>query len=144
MKRNVLAFLGALLVGAGALVLAPHAALATNYPPSGYAIQGPLNGVPVLLGVIQASTTKNNNDTATPFNNTGDALEGKVLMIQCDAAANVRCDGTTSTVTASATITNAAYGPHVDANQVVYCTMSLGFKWVAAVGSANCAVWEMR
>jgi hypothetical protein len=115
----------------------------TNLPPSPYALLGPINGTPIRLGVIEATTTKNNHDTATPFSDTGDALEGKVLLMQCSAAANVNFAGTTNAVTASATATNAAYGVKLAADERVIVTMAPGYKWIAVVGSANCTIWEL-
>lgn len=103
-----------------------------------------LNGTPVKLGHIIATTTINNHDTATPFNNTGDALEGKVLLLEASAACNVNCAGTTNAVTASATRTNAAYGFAMAADERVIVTMAEGYKWIAVVGAATVVVWELK
>ena len=103
-----------------------------------------LDGEPVFLGVIVASTTKNNSDTATPFSNTGNALAGKVLMIQSDAACYVYPSSTsTGTVTGTAT----GNGVYLAANDARIITMRDAPRWLACVavtGTANLKVWELR
>lgn len=103
-----------------------------------------LNGTPLKLGVIRATTTKNNHDTATPFVDTNDALEGKVLMMQCSAACNVNFTGTTNAVIATTDVTDANYGVELQAKERVIWTMALTYKWIAVVGTADCVVWEMK
>lgn len=102
---------------------------------------GALNGLPTYLGVIVATTTKNNHDTATPFNNTGDALKGKTLLLQPDAACFVYW-GTANTATA--TTTN---GVRLGANERVTMAMSpTSATWIACVsvtGTTNLRVWEL-
>lgn len=59
-------------------------------------------GSPRLLGTIVATTTKNNVDTASAFNATGDGLAGMWLLVQPDAACYVRAvTTTTGTVSSS-------------------------------------------
>lgn len=101
------------------------------------------NGTPKKLGQIIATTTKNNHDTATPFNNTGDALEGKVLLLEASAACNVNCAGTTNAVVASVTRTSADYGFAMAADERIIVAMADGYKWIAVVGSATVVVWEI-
>lgn len=96
-----------------------------------------INGVPVFLGVIAASTTKNNHDTATPFNNTGSALAGKVLLLQADAACHI-LPGTANTITAT-----TSNGVKLGADERVIITMNSTYGWLACVGSANLRVWEL-
>ena len=99
-----------------------------------------LNGTPVYLGVIVATTTKNNHDTAAPFNNTGEALKGKTLLIQSDAAFYLYT-GTTNAATASTT-----NGVLVAANERIVMVMGSSYGWVAALavtGTANVRVWEL-
>ena len=103
-----------------------------------------LNGSPTFLGVIVATTTKNNHDTATPFNNTGDALKGKVLMLQADAACYVY-PGTlnTATVTGSAT----GNGVLLAVAERVIVTMAADQGWMACVsvsGTTNLKIWELK
>jgi hypothetical protein len=105
--------------------------------PSQHALQ--IDGTPVKLGTIIATTTKNNHDTATPFNNTGDALKGKLLMLQPDAACYVSF-GTTNAATAATTdVYLAAY-------ERVLISMAENYGWIACVsvsGTTNLKVWEM-
>jgi len=103
-------------------------------------------GTPVYLGTIIATTTINNHDTATPFNNTGDALKGKRLVIQTDAACHVAF-GTTNAVTASASATGNGY--YMAANQSLSLRMDPidEYGWIACVavsGTANLKVWELK
>lgn len=110
------------------------------------------SGRPSFLGVIVATTTKNNHDTATPFNNTGNALLGKVLILQSDAAfyfnigtsnavtAAVSATGSSMLIQASerVTITMDDIDPSVDAGEF--------YGWIACVavsGTANVKVWEL-
>lgn len=98
------------------------------------------SGTPVFLGVIVATTTKNNHDTAVPFNNTGDALEGKKLLIQSDADCYL-LPGVLNTATVT-----TSNGVKVFANERVVIGMRQGYKWLAALavsGTANVRVWEL-
>lgn len=103
-----------------------------------------INGTPVWKGVIIATTTKNNHDTATPFLNTGDAMEGGVYLLEASAACNVNCAGTTNAVTASVTRTSSSYGFAMAADERVIITMAEGYKWIAVVGAASVVVWELK
>ena len=95
------------------------------------------------LGTIVATTTKNNHDTATPFNNSGDALKGKLLMLQPDTACRVNV-GTTNA--AAAATSGANKGPHLAADERVQVDMSGSYGWVACVadsGTTNLDVYEL-
>lgn len=99
-----------------------------------------VNGTHTFLGTIIATTTKNNNDTATPFNNSGEALKGKVLLLQPDAACYI-LPGTLSTTTV--TTTN---GLKVGADQTYVIIMGAGYGFLACLavtGTANLKVWEL-
>lgn len=99
-----------------------------------------LNGVPTYLGVVVATTTKNNHDTAAPFNNTGEALKGRVLMMQSDAAFYFNA-GITNAITA--TTTN---GVLVAAGERVILVMGSSYGWMACLavtGTANIKFWEL-
>lgn len=102
-----------------------------------------LYGSPQHLGTIIATTTKNNHDTAVPFNNTGDALKGKLLMLQGDAAFHYRAVTTNAgTVT---TGTSGTAGPKAEANEKVYIRVRSNEGWVACLavsGTANVQVFE--
>lgn len=143
LKQYALPLLG--VIGLALVLTVAHAppARADVIRASGQYLDQSLNGTPVRLGVIAATTTINNHDTATAFSDTGNALEGKTLLVTCSAAANVNFAGTANTVTASATVTNAAYGVPLAAGERVIVTMARGYKWIAVVGTANCTVWEL-
>lgn len=99
-----------------------------------------LYGDPVLLGTIAATTTKNNNDTAVPFSNTGNGLAGKVLLLQADAACYV-ITGTANTVTSSAT--TGVYLAALDPRIIVPKSLN---GWLACFplgASVNLRVFEM-
>lgn len=107
-----------------------------------------LNGTPRYLGTIVATTTKNNHDTATAFNNTGDALKGKLLLIQPDAACHINF-GTTNAITAVTSQTAGAVSVFIGANERVIVRMDpeSGFGWIAAVavsGTANVKVFDLK
>jgi hypothetical protein len=100
-----------------------------------------LSGSPSFLGTIVATTTKNNHDTATPFNNTGEALKAKILLIQPDAACYI-LPGSTN----AATVTTAN-GIKLGADERVIITMTSNEGWLCALavsGTANVKVWELR
>lgn len=103
-----------------------------------------INGSMTFLGVIIATTTKNNHDTATPFNDTGNGLAGKVLMVQSDVACYIY-PGTTNAATATGTVTGNGY--YLAANDARTFTMGSLQGWLACVGVAaaatNLKVWEM-
>ncbi len=107
---------------------------------TGPALVNALNGLHSYLGVIIATTTKSNHDTAVPFNNTGDALKGRTLMVQSDTAFYLY-HGTLNTATATST-----NGMLIGAGERVALTMTRDHGWLAAVavsGTANVKVWEM-
>lgn len=112
--------------------------------PSPFASTQVFSGTPVKLGHIIATTTKNNADTATPFSHTGDALKGKVLLLEASAACNVNF-GTTNAVVAHVTATNADYGMNMAANERIVVRMDAerGYGWIAVVGAATVVVWEL-
>jgi len=108
---------------------------------SGEQLQAALNGTPNYLGVIIATTTKNNHDTAVPFSNTGNALKAKVLLVQPDAACYVYF-GSTNAATAVA----ASNGIYLAARERLSFVMGSELGWVACVsvsGTTNLKVWEL-
>lgn len=107
------------------------------------ALNQALNDAPrSFLGVIIATTTKNNHDTATPFNNTGKALQGKTLLIQADTACYIYTGPlNTQTVTGTAT----GNGFLLEAGKGYTMTMGSDAGYLACVavsGTSNLKVWE--
>lgn len=107
---------------------------------SGQQFDQAVNGSPSYLGTIVATTTKNNHDTAAPFNDTGDALKGKTIMVQPDTACYILAgSANTSTVT-------TANGVKLAADERVTITMTRDQGWLACLavsGTTNLKVWEM-
>lgn len=99
-----------------------------------------VNGTPRYLGTIAANTTTNNHDTASPFNNTGMALKGKVLLLQSDAACHVAC-GTTNAVTVT---TSNGVKLAADERVLIHMNEDDGYGWIAVVGAANVKVFELK
>ncbi len=97
-----------------------------------------------FLGVIIATTTKNNHNTATPFNNTGNALQGKTLLVQADTACYIYTGKlNTQTVTGTAT----GNGFLLEAGKGYSFTMGPDEGYLAAVavsGTSNLKVWECK
>lgn len=100
-------------------------------------------GAPVFLGVVAyTASSVNNHDTGAPFNDTGDALKGKVLLIQVSTACSVYFGSSNA---AAATTANGIYlNPNERA--IVYMSPSSGWGWIAAIrdtASGNLRVWEL-
>lgn len=98
-------------------------------------------GTPVRLGVIAATTTKNNTDTGVPFNNTGDGLERLMLQLQPDAACYVRFGSG-----ASLTVASTTYDVVLEANQIFTTWMAEGKSVIACLGvsgNANLVVCKL-
>ncbi len=99
-----------------------------------------LQGTHISLGVVVATTTKNNHDTASPFSNTGDALKGMTLQVQCDVPAYFGV-GTTNAVTVT-----SSNGVYLEANKIYVLSMAESYGWVAFLsvsGTATCKVWQL-
>lgn len=95
-----------------------------------------LNGTPTYLGTITATTTKNNNSTASPFT----IPLGQFVLVQCDAATYV-LPGTTT----GATVTTSN-GVKIIADEKYYLMLTLDQAYLAALavtGTVNCKVWRM-
>lgn len=108
-----------------------------------------LNGLPEYLGTIDATTTsKTNAEATTPFNASGDALGGKVLLIHNSGSTACRVYGVT---TSTGTVTNTrgagnAFGVPIAPDSIKPVTMTGTRKFLAVVmvsGTANVDVWEM-
>ena len=108
--------------------------------PNGSRVSVLINGTPVFLGLIVATTTKNNTDTATPFNTAANGLAGKALLIQSDTECFILPSASsTGTVT-------TANGVKVGADEKVIIIMGPTYGWLAGLavtGTSNIRVWEL-
>ena len=108
--------------------------------PNGTRLTGLLNGTPVFLGVIVATTTKNNTDTAVPFNTAANGMAGKVLLIQSDTECYILPSASsTGTVTSS-------NGVKIGVDEKVIIKMGPTYGWLAGLavtGTSNIRVWEL-
>jgi hypothetical protein len=112
-----------------------------NLPPPSHALLGPLNGTPVYLGRITvAANSKNNATTLVPFGTSGDALEGKVLLLAASAAMDV------GPVNSAAGTVDATTGVPIDVapGDRPIIVMASGYKWLAANGTGDLDVWELK
>ena len=98
-------------------------------------------GWPSYLGTITSTgTSVNNHSTSSAFNNTGDALKGRMLQCQADAACYM-LPGTTN-----AAAVTSANGVLIPANGTYVVTMGENDGWLAVIsvsGTANVKVWEL-
>ncbi len=100
-----------------------------------------LSGTPKYLGVIDfTGTSKTNHQATSVFNNTGAALTGKTLLLQCSAAVHIlpvtTNDGTVTTAT----------GVKLAADERVIISMGSTYGWLAAIqtsGAGNLSFWEL-
>jgi hypothetical protein len=107
-----------------------------------------INGAPTFLGVIDyTGSSVTNHQASTPFNNTGSALCGKVLLLQPSTDVYIL---PVTTNTGTVTTSN---GVLLFANERVILTMTDYFAtnatecWVAAIrstASGNLRVWALR
>lgn len=113
------------------------------------------SGRPQFLGVLTtgSGTSINNHTTAAPFNNTGNALLGKVLILQSDVAYYLVI-GQANTVAAVASATGSSM--LIQAGERVTITMDdidsqvkpgEFYGWLAVIPTAavvaNVKVWEL-
>ncbi len=100
-------------------------------------------GAFTFLGVIVATTTKNNSDTAAAFNASGDALTHKVLLVQTDTECYIRL-GADATITAVASATSASFRLAAGASATIHMGAAYGYiACIAASGTSNLKVWGM-
>lgn len=106
-----------------------------------------LNGAPTYLGVIDyTGTSTTNHQASTPFNNTGDALCGKTLLLQASTAMHFR------PVTTNTGTVTTANGVKLGVDERAIVTMMPSDTgttecWIAAIrssASGNLSVWELR
>lgn len=93
-----------------------------------------LNGMPVLLGTITATTTKNNSTTAVPFYTAAPDLSGRVLMLQADSACYV-VFGATSALAVATTA-----GVKLAADEKFYVTLRSDTGLVACLPGSGTTV----
>ncbi len=95
-----------------------------------------------FLGVIVATTTKNNSDTATPFNAAAPGLQGKTLLIQADTACYIYT-GPLNTQTVTGTATGNGFLLEAGKGYTMTMGSSCGYlACVAVTGTSNLKVWE--
>lgn len=116
-------------------------------PLTGDALSNALNGYPLYLGTVDATTTsKTNAQATTAFAASGDALAGKVLMIQNAGTVSIRLHPVaTSTGTVSNT-RGAGFGPEIQPGERIDVTMGRTYSFLAIIatsGAANVDFWEM-
>lgn len=119
---------------------------AVQRPASEFALALKLYGTPKYLGVIDyTGTSTTNHQASTPFNNTGDALCGKTLLLKATTDAHVLAVSTnTGTVT---TATGVPIGPTDRVIQTMPASVSGTKCWLAvirATASGNLSVWELE
>lgn len=129
---------------AEATINSPPAALgqllsATHQP--AMSVVGGCLGTPVRLGTIDfASSSKTQASATTPFNDSGDGLAGKVLLLQPTQAVYI-LPGTSSSATAA-----SATSVLLQANERVCFYMHPSYTHLAAIRSAsdgNLLIWEL-
>lgn len=114
---------------------------------SGDHLIGALNGYPLYLGTVDATTTsKTNHEATTPFNDTGEALKGKVLLIVNAGTVDIRIHPMALNNGVVSNSRGAGFGVPVGAGERVTVRMgtSYGFMAVIATSStANVDIWEL-
>lgn len=98
-----------------------------------------LNGPQVTLGLITATTSKNNGTTAVPFPTSPVTLGGKYLTLQSDTAFYLAY-GVDNTVTATSADTL------IDAGVIWPVSMDGGYLYIAVLpvsGTSNVKVKEL-
>lgn len=111
------------------------------------------SGRPSFLGVLVATTSVTNHTTAAPFNNTGNALLEKVLILQPDTQCYVKIVSANNGVaTTGATSDSMLIQPFerviITMDDLDRAQSASGefFGWIACVASAgttNLKVWEL-
>lgn len=136
------AIVGAQLAIAGTSVPpVAKVALAVSNPISPLGMVGTCLGTPTLLGTIDfTAASKTNASATTPFNNTGDGLAGKCLLLQPTQPVYI-VPGTSSATTASSTTAVL-----IKADERVCFCMHTNYSHLAAIAystGGNLFVWNM-
>lgn len=93
---------------------------------------------PKLIGVITATTAKNQTDTAVPFT----IPQYAPLLIHCDATAYVKFVST-----AAGVATTSSYNYRIGAGETVMDRTNSAFAFISvlsASGTANCYISEVQ
>lgn len=110
-------------------------------------LQNALNGYPVYLGTVDATTTsKTNHEATTAFNNTGEALTGKVLLIYNAGSVDIRVHPVATNTGTTTNTRGARFGVPIGPNERVIITMGRLYPWLAVIATsstANVDVWEL-
>jgi hypothetical protein len=112
-------------------------------PLHGHDLQDALRGVPVALGVIASTSgpaSKNNHTTSSAFNNTGEALSGKVLTLYASAAGYIAVGSDNSVAATSSSFPIAA----TTATTFRMRGSDKFLAFIAASGTANLSVFEAQ
>lgn len=116
-------------------------------PLTGDALSNTLNGYPLYLGTVDATTTaKTNAEATTPFATTGDNLKGKVLMIQNAGAVSVRLHPVSTSTGDVSNTRGAGFGPEIQPGERIYVTMGSTYGYLSVIATsstANVDFWEM-
>lgn len=106
------------------------------------------SGHPVYLGTIDATTTsKTNHQATTPFNNTGGALCGKLLLIQNAGSVAVRLHAVTTTTGTTTNTRGTGFGPEIQSKERVIVFMDDTRCYMAGIAlssTANIDFWELQ
>jgi hypothetical protein len=116
-------------------------------PLRGDALSDALNGYPVYLGTVDATTTsKTNAQASSAFANSGDALRGKVLMIQNAGSVSIRIHPVSSSTGTVANARGTGFGPEIQPGERVYIRMGETYPYLAVIATSSTAsvdFWEM-
>lgn len=140
LKHIALPLIGIVGLAFSLVFVAHRPAQAADRPTTDVQLLRAFSGTPVYLGRIDATgSSETNHQASTPFNNTGNGLEGKILLTESSATCDVGPVTTnTGTITAATGVQVIAGAP----GHKVF-GMALGYKWLAVVGTCDVDVWEL-
>lgn len=121
--------------------------------PSRHHLDVRLNGSPDYLGTIDCTTTsKTNHEATTPFNNTGNALLGKVLLLSNEGTVDVYVHPVSTNAGLVTSDGTGNHGVRIGAAERVILMMEdddtgSPNKWIAAKtasGTANLRIYDLQ
>lgn len=116
-------------------------------PLTGHARNDALNGYPVYLGTIDATTTaKTNAEATTEFADDGETLKGKTLMIQNAGSVSIRLHPVAASTGDVSNTRGAGFGPEIQPGERIYVTMGTTYGFLSVItttGTANVDFWEV-